>query len=303
MLALTYIPEDEWHGELRVKAAHAGFSGMASAWFNRADISRFAAELRALAHGQAEVAELKGGYFSDSVTGSAPVETHVGIRIARRPTRFVAAVALADPDDAIRPQTASLELEIAWAALFRAADAIEAMVEAGGTADLKVAPDSMAGPDRFKARHRIRRPYTPLFLALRRQLRELTEGMERQLPDIPPAPGMIVAQIDWDQARLECSWGVGDEYPALADPVHGQMLDLTALKAEAERAAHPRAFFDSYAAYILKDAQDHLIDFVRDGPTDDVPFERHLIFVRGLTGGPAQIWVSNIKFSFEEEPE
>lgn len=134
MLTLTYIPDDEWHGELCVEASHAGFSGKASAWFNRQDIGSFAADLRALSSGRASVAELTGGYFSDSTTSSKPVETHVGIRIARQGIRLVANVELAEPGDAIVQQRAQLRFNVEWAALDSHADAIEAMLEAGGTA-------------------------------------------------------------------------------------------------------------------------------------------------------------------------
>lgn len=307
MLQLTYWPEDDWHGELQIAARHAGFAGKASAWFNRAEISQFAAELRALANGEVAAAALRGGYFSDSTTSSTPVETHVGISVARQPVRFIASVELADPGDAIQPQSARLQLEIAWAALFWAADAIEAMLEIGGTAELKVVQDSTADPDRFVARHPVSRPFSPLYLTLRARLLALIEQMERSSPvALPPAdrqlgsaefesysPGRIFARIDWDRACLLLDWGNGAD---------SAVLDLAELKIEALRAGHPRACFESHAAYLLSDAQSHLTDFFRDGPTDDIPYHRHVICVRGLQGGPAQTCVSNIVFSYDETP-
>jgi hypothetical protein len=101
VLLLRYLPEDEWHGELQVEARHSGYSGKAGAYFNRDDIRNFAADLRALAVNGVMQAELKGGYFSDSNTSSMPVETHVGIHVARKPTKFIASIHLADPGDAV----------------------------------------------------------------------------------------------------------------------------------------------------------------------------------------------------------
>lgn len=316
LLSLTYIPEDEWHGELRVEASHAGFSGRAAAWFNREDIRKFAAHLRALANDDVRKAELKGGYFSDSTTSAAPIETHVGIHVARHPVKFIASVELADPGDAVRPQSVRLQMEIAWAALYHAADAIEAMLAEGGTAAFKVVQNHSGDPEIVKARHPIQRPYTPLFLALRERFRGLIKTMELESPfRLPPkdrqlgaqdweayTPGLIMAQIDWDNARLQCSGGVDDDGRVITHQWSQFDCDLKELKVEALQSAHPRAHFDSYAAFILQDAQDSLVEFFRDGPTDDIPFNRHQIFVGGLNGGPAQIWVSNIQFTFCDVP-
>jgi hypothetical protein len=315
MLALTYIPEDEWHGELRVEAAHAGFSGKASAWFNREDIRKFAADLRALANDHVAAAELKGGCFSDSTTSSTPVETHVGIRVARKKLRHVATVELADQCDAILPQRAVLQFHIEWAAHYWNANAIDALLEAGGTAQLKVSRNPAADPEVVKARHPIKRPYSPLFMDLRQQFEALIDRMEQKTPTrLPPSdrqmateewetysPGAIIVQIDWDHARLLCNWGVGYDNPAVADRSPDYVLNLAALKDAAQSSEHPRACFESYAAHLIWVTQSQFIDFYRDGPTDDVPYERHLLFVRGLTGGPAQTWVSNMMFSYDEE--
>lgn len=312
MLTLTYIPEDDWHGELRVEASHAGFSGRAAAWFNREDIRKFAADLRALFNDHVSEATLKGGYFSDSTTSSAPVETHVGIHVARQDLRHVAVVELADPGDDILPQRAFLQYRMEWAALLMNADLIDAVLAEGGRADLKVTRDHAAEPDIVKARYPIQRPYNALFLKLRQGFGELIERMEQKPPTDQQmvteeweaySPGAIIVHIDWDNAQLLCNWGVGYDNPAVAERSPDYLFDLSALKAEAARTEHPRACFESYAAFLLYDAQSSLIDFYRDGPTDDVPYERHLIYVRALTGAPAQTWASNVMFTFEEVSE
>jgi hypothetical protein len=150
---------------------------------------------------------------------------------------------------------------------------------------------------------------------LRQQFEALIEKMEQKTPTpLPPSdrqmvteeweaydPGAIIVHIDWDHARLLCNWGVGYDNPAIASRSPDYILELAALKEEAQNSEHPRACFDSYAAHLISLAQSHLVDFFRDGPTDDVPFKRHLLFVRGLTGGPAQTWVSNMMFSYDEE--
>lgn len=314
LLALTYIPEDEWHGELSVEASHAGFSGKASAWFNREDIRKFAADLRTLANGGVSEAVLKGGYFPDSTTSSVPVETHIGIRVVRQNIMHVAEVELTDPDDDILRQRASLRLHIEWAALYANADLIEAMLDAAGRAELKVARSIFADPGSVKMRYPIQRPYTPLLLDLRQQLGALVQQMEQSTPrDIQPSerqmvteewethsPGAIIALIDWDNAQLLCNWDVGNEAPAIANCAPDYVFDLSALKESARKTPHPRGCFESHAAFLLHEAQGNLIDFFRDGPTDDVPFERHLIFVRGLNESLDQTWISNVHFTFEE---
>ncbi len=78
MLTLHYIPEDERHGELRVEARHAGFSGRSSAWFNTDALRQFAEALRTYPPKLEEPVTIESGYFSDSAVSTAPVETHVG---------------------------------------------------------------------------------------------------------------------------------------------------------------------------------------------------------------------------------
>ena len=316
MLKLAYIPEDRWHGELRVEAAHAGFSGQASAWFNVKDLRTFATDVRALAHNQTEETVLKGAYFSGSTASSWPVETHIGISIARHPTRFIAAVELAGPENALQSQSARLQIAIEWAALFSAADSIEFILEYGGVASLDVTHCGGDHPALVRAPFPIQRPYSPYFMALRDQLSALIAGMARKSSILQPingqqmpaeewedfSPDMIIATIDWDNARLLLNWGVDDITPEIAARSPQYVLNMSEWKSIAGKSDHPRAFFQSYAAYALAAAQDYLTDFYRDGPTDDIPFQRHLIFVRGLTGAIAPILASNVQFTFEELP-
>lgn len=299
MLRLTYWPEDDWHGELTVMARNAGFSGSASAWFNRAEIGRFASDLRKLAQGHEAAAELRGGYFSDSTTSSRPVETHVGIRVARQPVRFIAAVELADPGDAVQPQSVCLRLEMAWAALFHAADAIEAMLETVGTADLKVVLDSGAGPAVFAAREPVQRPFSALYLDLRGHCLALIDTLQEGEVGASRC-GPILGRIDWDRARLVLAWDSGGLSPEGAARAEEQVLDLAALKAAAREQPHARTWFESHAAHLLADAQGHLTDFFRDGPTDDIPFHRHEIVVTGLQGGPDRAHAASIVFRYDE---
>lgn len=310
MLKLRYLPEDQWHGELQVEACYDGYSGKAGAYFNRKDIRKFALDLRALAERQAAQAELKGGYFSDSTISSIPVETHVGIHIARRPTKFIASVHLADPGDAIQPQSAHVQMEIDWAALFYAADAIDSMLIEGGTAEFKVVHDRAVDPAMYRARHRIARPYPQFLLALQKRFGALIETMSVNQPastaqmtaDESDAynPSSIIVEVDWLYASLGCRWGVGDDEPTVASTSPDYVFDLAELKAEAQKAPHPRASFESYAAHVVSYGQSCLSDFFRDGPTDDIPFDRHLTFVCGLTGGSAKTRVSNIQFTYDE---
>lgn len=310
MLQLRYLPEDEWHGELQVEARQSGYSGKAGAYFNRDDIRNFAVDLRALAVNGVMQAELKGGYFSDSTTSSMPVETHVGIHVARKPTKFIASVHLADSGDAIQQQSVHLQMEMTWASLYYAADAIDAMLIKGGTAAFKVVQDRAADPALYRARHRIARPYPQFLLALQKRFGALIETMPANQPASTAQmtaeeweaynPSSIIVEVDWLHACLICRWGVGDDEPTVASTSPEYVFDLAELKAEAQKSPHPRAFFESYAAHVLSYGQSCLSYFYRDGPTDDVPLDRHLIFVRGLTGAPAQVWVSNLQFTYDE---
>ena len=159
MLTLHYIPEDERHGELRVEARHAGFSGRSSAWFNTDTLQQFAEALQSYPPKLEEPVQLKGGYFSDSVVSTAPVETHVGISIAQFGSkgRCWAQVMLSEPDDEIMPHTAVISFIVEDCALMRFADQIQAMLAHGGSAGLPPSDLGAAQPGIIRALSAIRR--------------------------------------------------------------------------------------------------------------------------------------------------
>jgi hypothetical protein len=222
----------------------------------------------------------------------------------------MASVHLADPGYAIQPQSVRLQMEIAWAALYYAADAIDSMLIEGGTAEFKVAQDRAVDPALYRARQPIPRPYPQSLLALQKRFGALIETMSANQPASTSQmtadewdaynPSSIIVEVDWLYACLVCRWGVGDDESTVASTSPDYVFDLAELKAEAQKAPHPRAFFESYAAHVVSYGQSCLSDFFRDGPTDDIPFDRHLIFVCGLTGGPAKTRVSNIQFTYDE---
>jgi hypothetical protein len=160
----------------------------------------------------------------------------------------------------------------------------------------------------------IKRPYTPLFMLLREQCNALIDQMERKTErKLPPtdrsfvteeweqySPGLIIGSIDWDNARLILNWAVDDDNPVRATRSPDYLLDLTELKQAANATDQPRAYFNSYALFILEAAQDHLGEFYRDGPTDDIPYDRHLIYARGLNGDEATVWIGNIHFTWDD---
>lgn len=112
--------------------------------------------------------------------------------------------------------------------------------------------------------------------------------------------GLIIGRIDWDDARLVLNWAVDYENPVSAARSPDYLLDLAQLKQAAHATDSPRAFFDSYALFILKVAQDYLGEFYRDGPTDDIPYNRHLIYVQGINDD-AKVWVGDIRFAWDEQ--
>lgn len=286
MLRLTYWPEDEWHGELIVEARHAGFSGKASAWFDSAALRRFAEPLRCWPPVADGSAALRGGYFSDSTTGSQPVETHVGITITQRGSRgrYWLEARLSEPDEEIQPQAATLCFPVEPAALLRFAGAIEALAAAGGEACLPASGGSDPDPDLFHAPVPVERPHSPLFMAL-------LDGCHALIGRIEAAGcETILAGLDWDAAKL-----------CLAAPGGAaEVLDLAALRDAAQQAARPRAWFESHALYLLLQAQHRLTAFFRDGPTDDIPYYTATLMVSGAARMQGVVAVSNVVFRFRE---
>ena len=316
MLTLHYIPEDEWHGELRVEARHAGFSGKSSAWFNADALRQFAEALRSYPPKLEEPVQIKAGYFSDGVVSFVPVETHVGISIAQFGSkgRCWAQVTLCEPDDEIMPQAAVISFTVETYALMRFADQIQAMLAPGGSAGLPSSDLGVAQPCIITARKKIQRPYSPLFLELREVCTALMDRMEKGTARrLPPAdrslvteewekysPGLIIGSIDWDHGCLIFNWAVDDENPFRAARSPDYVLDLYALKSEAQSKDHPRAWFESNALYLLSAAQAHFGDFYRDGPTDDIPYSRHLIHAQGMADTAACTWIGNVIFNYED---
>jgi hypothetical protein len=319
MMTLHYTPEDEWHGELRVEARHAGFSAKAEAWFNAEELRQFAAALKTWPPALDEPVKLQGGYFSDSTTSSAPVETRVGIKIEQRGSRgrYWVEAELTEPNDEILPQTATVRFFAEPYALMRFADQIEAMLAGGGSAGLVASTGGAEQPGIMTARQKIQRPFMPLFIELREACHAVVERMEKdstlQLPrdDRPMVteeweqfdPGLIIGTIDWDQARLILNWAVDDENPIRAARSPYYSLDLQALKREAQATTHPRAWFESYALFLLSAAQDHFGDFFRDGPTDDIPYNRHLIYAQGMAETAACMWIGKVIFTYDDRQD
>jgi hypothetical protein len=325
LLTLTYIPEDEWHGELCAQASHAGFSGRASAWFNADALRQFVAPLRAWPPNLEVPVRLQGGRFSDSTASSAPVETHVGIAIAQRGSRgrYWVEAELADPEDEILPQSTTVRFLVEPAALLRFADEVESILDSGGTVNLPASGGSAPDPDMVKAPCSVERPYSPLFMTLREQCSALIEQMDKEAAELisvaidyetaaawqAMSPHEIIAQIDWDHgclnlAWVECNgeaWAEGSPVRANWSPTYP--LDLSALKKAALASAHRRAWFESYALYILSIAQDYLIEFYRDGPTDDISYQRHLLYAYGTARAPEPIWVKHVLFKFDDLQE
>lgn len=167
----------------------------------------------------------------------------------------------------------------------------------------------------FSASFPIRRPYTALFMALRDKLNRLIDQMENESGrDLPPSDrqmvteeweayghGLIIGRIDWNVAKLVLAWAVDDDNPTAYEHSPTHVFDLSELKQAALDTPKPRECFESYALYLLSEAQGHLGDFFRDGPTDDIPYNRHTIFAQGIVGVAKPIWVHNVVFTFDDQ--
>lgn len=167
----------------------------------------------------------------------------------------------------------------------------------------------------FSASFPIRRPYTALFMDLRDRLHRLIDQMENESGrDLPPSDwqmvteeweaynhGLIIARIDWDAADIVLTWAVNDDDPTSSEHSPTYVFDLSELKQVALDTPKPRECFESYALYLLSEAQHHLVDFFRDGPTDDIPYNRHTIFAHGVAGEAKPIWVHIVLFTFDDQ--
>ncbi len=322
VMSLTYFPEDAWHGELRVEANHAGFSGKADAWFNADALRQFIEPLKAWPPKLDVPVTLQSGYFSESTTSSEPVETHVRISIGQRggKGRHWVEALLTEPDDEILPQSAIVRFFVEPAALVRFADDVEAMLASGGTVTLLASGGGTADPATVTLPCAITRPYTPLFIESREACSALVEQMDAEVvgqiraalgPETAiswqaTSPHVLLARIDWEHGSLNLAWAGWDAASpdrktldrAHWSPVYP--LDLSALKHAARTTAHPRAWFETYALYILSIAQDYLGEFLRDGPTDDIPYQRHLIYALGTARIPEPVWVKRVLFKCDD---
>ena len=277
---------------------------------------KFAEPLRAFPPQLGEPTKLQGGYFSDSTTGSQPVETHVGISIAQRGSggRYWAEIILSEPDDEMLPHSTVICFFVEPYALMRFADQIAAMLATGGSAGLPASGNGEGQAGTLTVRQKIQRPYMPLFIELREVCNAVITQMEQGNPRLLPptdrqmvteeweqyVPGLIIGTIDWHEARLIFNWAMDDENPIRAARSPDYIVELRDLKTEAQTHDHPRAWFESYALYLLSAAQSHLGDFFRDGPTDDIPFNRHLIYVRGMAETAACLWIGNVVFRYDD---
>jgi hypothetical protein len=167
----------------------------------------------------------------------------------------------------------------------------------------------------FRASFPIRRPYTALFMAMRDRLNRLIDQMESDLGrDMPPPDrqmvtdefeayehGLIIGRIDWDAARLVLTWAVNDDDPTSSAHLPAYVLDLSELRQAALDTPTPHECFESHALYLLSEAQRHLGDFFRDGPTDDIPYDRHTVFAQGMAGATKPIWVHSVMFAFDDQ--
>lgn len=150
-------------------------------------------------------------------------------------------------------------------------------------------------------------PYSGRFLELRRLCTALIERMEierqqgaAQAPSATWAighPGLILARSDWDGARLILRWGI-DDPPRVASGAPSHELDLVQLKLAAQAASHPQVWFEHYLVYVLQSVQDELIEFFRDGPTDDIPFYRHQVCMALGDAGATFVWVGEVVFDW-----
>lgn len=140
----------------------------------------------------------------------------------------------------------------------------------------------------------IREPYTELFIAVRERCSAEIEQMERARQIAPLSdrqlvieeweeysPGLILATVEWHAARIVMTWAVDDDHPTRAPRSPEHVVDLTDLAQASLATERPREYFECHAVYALQVAQHYLIDFYRDGPTDDIPYERQLVVVRG----------------------
>jgi hypothetical protein len=87
-LGLSWLAEDESHGQLSVEGRCGAFGGRASAWFNAREVSDFASALVVYPFPEGHRPELTGGY--EGRTGA-----HLLVRISAQPISVSGQMALA----------------------------------------------------------------------------------------------------------------------------------------------------------------------------------------------------------------
>lgn len=112
----------------------------------------------------------------------------------------------------------------------------------------------------------------------------------------------ILAEIDWVSARLIFAAGQDSAAPDTVPQRPEHAVDLSALRNAAQAAERPRAWFESNAFYLLHRAQQNLLAFYRDGPTDDIPYYRHEILVCGAARMENRIPAAKLLFKFADQP-
>lgn len=156
-------------------------------------------------------------------------------------------------------------------------------------------------------------PYSPLAMALREELNGLIDAMERSRFGVGQAreplsaeeweeltTGLIVVTIDWGKASLGLAWSGDDDHPRPCPDAATRSLDLAGLKHLAMKEGDPRGWFETQAAHIVAEAQAYLIEFYRDGPTDDIPYYRHVLRFSGVAWLAEGSSPGDIRFAFCE---
>ena len=95
-LILTYVPENEFDGELRVSLESAGYSGQGAAWFSIEQLGAFCTALSEFPLSANTPPSLNGGYWGHD---GKVLQTHVGIAITPYDVRgsLVVSVELSAP--------------------------------------------------------------------------------------------------------------------------------------------------------------------------------------------------------------
>jgi hypothetical protein len=177
-------------------------------------------------------------------------------------------------------------------------------------------------PDRneFEALCPVERPYTPLFMALRKQCCAVIEQMDEEAAEIirvaisyeeaaawqAISPHEIIAQIDWDHDCINLAWVDWDgERWAEGEPVKADWspnypLDLEGLKQASWAHALPQAWFESHALLLLAIVQDHQVKVRLQPSTGETHYERILVYALGLSNHPRPFWVGDAIFTFND---